>query len=261
MRLYLKSFLDELLAVSAEVRLYHRLASDYPFLANQELSLISKMPASELKKHVFDKWRGFYHWPELVLKESLAAAIDLGALIDGAMSFHRRFTLRDDVPKYLAVLTEFSQKRNPKTLDENVIASPNNAHLPWLYRPESGASFPIRTIWVPVKHVDIALDEEQLPPDLKSELIRTIDGQPHVAIFVHPLSEERYKDLILHFESTFEYVATPDSSNRTLLIRSMKSDTIFYLMIPGFSHLSSLSGSFEIPGASGSAKSCSEIFK
>jgi len=228
-RVWYRSFIDEYLAVHAEVQAYQELISLHPHLANEELTKLERMTESELKSYVYSKWKSFYSWPASLEKMILSRSLDAVAMLKEVRDFNKKFGAQEDLTKKKKNQLLYEQKRNPKILDESIIASPKNLILPWLYRPEAGMSFPIRTLWIPESQLAVAKDLQSLPENLEQEIIHAVGGDRLHAFFIHPLSEERFSDLIRGYQSTFDFVATPTSSNRTLLIRSIKSGQVFYV--------------------------------
>ncbi len=223
------SFLDEYLAVAREVAVFRELSGRHPHLANKELLEVSRLTEADVKEYVFAKWRSYYKWPDELLRFTRPARLNANELLAEIHDFQMKFGRLTDVSPRHRRLLFFEQKENPKSVDPAVIASPKNNHLPWVYRPEAGLSFPIRTVWIPEEDLSLALDLESLPSAVRSELARERDGRKFHAFFVHPLSETEYRHLISRYESTFEFVATPGSSNRTLTVRSMSSGRQFYV--------------------------------
>lgn len=237
---FLKSFLDEYLAVSFELETYQELTEKFPHLANAELNQLKSVSESELRSYVFQKWKGYYGWPEGLLREFSGKDLSGSRLAARAREFQLRFGAKQDLSRAERKQLEFDQKRNPKLVDETVIAAPNNDHLPWHYRPEAGGSFPLRTVWLPAGELNVAQDDLQLPAALRKKLIRQKDGKTFYAFFVHPMSEERFSPLIEKYESTWEYVATPSSSNRTLLVRAEDGPEKFYVKTSLVAHIAGI---------------------
>lgn len=125
--------------------------------------------------------------------------------------------LADPVQDWL----DLEQLRIDRTVDERKIQAPDIKNQKVKYRPENQNWYSLKAVWVPAEELNVAIDESQLPAELKNLFVRERKGKLEYRLLVHPESERFYKEILKKYpaeEETFR--ATSTASSRTVLVEA-----------------------------------------
>jgi nicotinate-nucleotide adenylyltransferase len=109
-----------------------------------------------------------------------------------------------------------------RNVDTEKITAPDVQNQAFQYRPDSGQWFPVKSIWLPESELDVVELESMIPTELRPELIRIHNGQKQFRFFIHPESENLYRNWLSKYPVVTDYRATATSSSRTLLVESTR---------------------------------------
>lgn len=123
------------------------------------------------------------------------------------------------------------QKAIDRTVDETKIIAPDIQNQDAKFRPDSGLSFDLKSVWIPEDELNTAIDESSIPQELKGEFVRIgKNNKREFRLYIHPESEGFYKSLMDKYQATTEHVATSTASSRSVLVRSKKDPSKVYFV-------------------------------
>lgn len=128
----------------------------------------------------------------------------------------------------LNVSIDTEQNKIDRTVDTSKFMKPSAEQQNTKYIPESGEWFKIKSAWVPEFWLDVAQSKFMTPPEISDDLIRIKNNVRYFRFFIHPESEEFYKELLTQTEVVEEHEAKATSSSRTVWIRKLHSNTPEY---------------------------------
>lgn len=125
-----------------------------------------------------------------------------------------------DLPPAIVAQVEYEQRLNDRLEDTSKFASIKQNDLKEKYLPENRPTFYLSTVDVPASEVRTILTGGQLPPQVEF----TKNGQKYVRFFIHPESEAFFKNALAAYPWKKEFLATPTSSHRSLIVWNPKTN-------------------------------------
>ena len=126
------------------------------------------------------------------------------------------------------VSIDTEQNKIDRTVDTSKFMKPSAIQQDIKYIPESGKWFKIKSAWVPEFWLDVAKSKFMIPAEISDDLIKIKNNVRYFRFFIHPESEEFYKELLAQVEVVEEHEAKATSSSRTVWIRKLHNETPEY---------------------------------
>ncbi len=104
----------------------------------------------------------------------------------------------------------------------------DNSALRSDFRAENTDWFSVSSYWIPESELNVAVIEEEIPAELKSELIRQRNGGREFRLFVHPESEKFYQPLVGQYPRAADAVARATASSRTVLMSFPQNPNLLF---------------------------------
>ncbi len=143
---------------------------------------------------------------ELLLEESEAAMKERGLRVRSKYNFNN---------PQLRTLIQFEQLRNDRIENTDQFASIMQYTFDEKYLPENQPLIPMRAALIPLEELD-----SYMPPNtqIPEENLVVKKGKKYFPFLIHPESEKFFKEKLAPYEWVDDYVATPLSSHRSMVV-------------------------------------------
>lgn len=108
------------------------------------------------------------------------------------------------------------QGRIDRTVDPSRIMALTNRQDP-RFAPEARATFNVKSYWIDADKMH-AFEGQGISTQIKSEMVRVVNGKKQVRLLVHPESEGLYRSFLSGVQRAPDFTATATASSRTLMV-------------------------------------------